>query len=175
MGKIEKIIKMIDRISDVSGRWISWFVLVFTLMLGYEVAARYVFNSPTVWAFDLSYMLGGSYFLLGEAYCLLKRRHVRIDIFYNRFSHRKQAWVDIVFSIFFFFPLWCGLLYALIPHVVMSWQIAERAEGGTWLPPIYPFKTVMPVAIFLFVLQGIAEFLRSLLVILKGGTSLAPK
>ena len=171
MGKIEKIINVIDAVNELSGRWVSWLVLLFTGMLGYEVIARYLFNSPTNWAFDLSYMLGGSYFLLGEAYCLLKRQHVRIDIFYSRFSLRKQAWVDLIFTMIFFFPLWGGLLYALVPHVIMSWEIAETTEGGTWLPPLYPFKTVMPVAIFLFILQGIAEFLRSLLVIVKGSTS----
>ena len=169
MGKIEKIIKIIDSISEFTASLIAWLVFAFTMLLGYEVIARYVFNSPTIWSYDLSYMIGGSYFLLGEAYCLLKRKHVRIDIFYSNFSRRKQAWIDLIFMMIFFFPLWAGLLYALIPYVSRSWKMAERAVGGTWMPPIYPFKTVMPVAIFLFVLQGIAEFLRSLLVIVRVG------
>ena len=171
MEKIKMVIKGIDTISEWSGKTISWLVLVFTLMLGYEVFSRYVFNSPTIWAFDLSYMLGGSYFILGEAYCLLKKRHVRIDIFYSRFSPRKKAWVDMVFTLLFFFPLWGGLLYISIPYVILSWEIGERSEGGTWLPIIYPFKTVIPVSIFLFLLQGLSEFLRSMLVVIKGDPS----
>ena len=171
MEKIKIVIRVIDTITEWSGKTISWLVLLFTLMLGYEVFSRYLFNSPTVWAFDLSYMLGGSYFMLGEAYTLLKKRHVRIDIFYMRFSRRKQALVDVVFYILFFFPLWGGLLYGLIPYVYLSWVIGERSMQGYWMPVLYPFKTVMPVAVFLFLLQGVADFLRSVLLLSKGGPS----
>jgi TRAP-type mannitol/chloroaromatic compound transport system permease small subunit len=160
--------QMIDRMSEWSGKAVSWLVLVLTVMLGYEIVMRYLFNAPTKWAFDMSYMLGGSYFMLGEAYTLYKKGHVRIDIFYSRFSDRSRAWIDAVFYIFLFFPLWGGLLYALIPYVYLSWETGERSMQGYWMPVIYPFKTVMPVAIFLFLLQGVAEFVRCILVIRRG-------
>jgi TRAP-type mannitol/chloroaromatic compound transport system permease small subunit len=168
---MDRVLGVIDSISEWSGRTVSWLVLVLTLVLGYEIVMRYVFNAPTKWAFDISYMLGGSYFMLGEAYTLLKKRHVRIDIFYTRFSPRKQALVDVAFYILFFFPLWGGLLYALIPYVYLSWVIGERSMQGYWMPILYPFKTVMPVAVFLFLLQGVADFLRSVLLLSKGGPS----
>ena len=171
MTKIDRLLRVIDSISEWSGRTVSWLVLVLTLVLGYEIVMRYVFNAPTKWAFDISYMLGGSYFMLGEAYTLLKKRHVRIDIFYMRFSPRKQALVDVAFYVLFFFPLWGGLLYALIPYVYLSWVIGERSMQGYWMPILYPFKTVMPVAVFLFLLQGVADFLRSVLFLSKGGSS----
>jgi TRAP-type mannitol/chloroaromatic compound transport system permease small subunit len=171
MIKIDRLLRVIDSISEWSGKTVSWLVLVLTVMLGYEIVMRYVFNAPTKWAFDLSYMVGGSYFMLGEAYTLLKKRHVRIDIFYARFSPRKQALVDVIFYVLFFFPLWGGLFYALIPYVYLSWAIGERSMQGYWMPILYPFKTVMPVAVFLFLLQGVADFLRSVLLLSKGGSS----
>ena len=170
MIKIGRLLRVIDSISEWSGKTVSWLVLVLTVMLGYEIVMRYVFNAPTKWAFDLSYMVGGSYFMLGEAYTLLKKRHVRIDIFYVRFSPRKQALVDVIFYVLFFFPLWGGLLYALIPYVYLSWAIGERSMQGYWMPILYPFKTVMPVAVSLFLLQGVADFLRSVLLLIKGGS-----
>jgi TRAP-type mannitol/chloroaromatic compound transport system permease small subunit len=169
MGTAEKFIHLIDAVSEWSGKLVSWLVLVFTLVLGYEIALRYAFNAPTKWAFDISYMLGGSYFLLGQAYTLLKKRHVRIDIFYASFSPRKQAMIDVTFYLLFFFPLWGTLLYYLIPYVYLSWTTGERSMQGYWMPVLYPFKTVMPLGIALFLLQGIAEFMKSLLTLFKGG------
>lgn len=164
-----KIIRVIDSISEWSGKIVCWLVLIFTLVLGYEIVMRYAFNAPTKWAFDISYMLGGTYFWLGEGYTLLKKKHVRIDIFYRTFSARKQALVDIFFSLIFFFPLWGILLYELIPYVYLSWTTDERSMQGYWMPILYPFKTVMPVGAALLLLQGIAELMRSILVLTRGG------
>jgi TRAP-type mannitol/chloroaromatic compound transport system permease small subunit len=158
MGAIEKIIGVIDRVSEWTGRMVSWLVVVFTFVLGYEVVMRYAFNAPTKWAFDMSYIL-------------LKKKHVRIDIFYALFSTRKKALVDMIFDIVFFFPLWGVLLYSLIPYVYISWIMDERSMQGYWMPILYPFKTVMPVGVFLLLIQGVAEFLKSALVLARGGKS----
>ncbi len=158
----------IDQLSTWIGWAVSWLVLIFTFFIGYEVAARYLFNAPTRWAFDLSYMLGGSFFLLGQAYTLRYKQHVRIDIFYTRFSPRAKALIDVIFYLLFFFPLWGGLLYTLIPYVASSWELGERSMQGYWQPVIYPFKTVMPIGVGLFLLQGLADFLRRINVLLKG-------
>lgn len=163
-----KIIRVIDTISEWSGKIVCWLVLIFTIVLGYEIVMRYVFNAPTKWAFDISYMLGGTYFWLGEGYTLLKKKHVRIDIFYRTFSIRKQALVDIFFSLIFFFPLWGLLLYELIPYVYLSWVTDERSMQGYWMPILYPFKTVMPLGVALLLLQGLAELMRSTLVLVRG-------
>lgn len=169
MESIERIIRGIERISEWSGKAVSWLVVVFTVVLGYEVVMRYALNAPTKWAFDVSYMLGGSYFLLGAAYTSLLKKHVRIDMFYAGFSPRRQALVDMIFALIFFFPLWIALLYALIPYVHNSWVTDERSMQGYWMPILYPFKTVMPLGVLLLVLQGIAEFMRSALVLARGG------
>lgn len=165
---MNKLIRKIDAVSEWSGKTVSWLVLLLTLVLGYEVILRYFFNAPTKWAFDLSYMIGGSYFLLGQAYTLQKKRHVRIDLFYALFTPRKKALVEIVFFIIFFFPLWGILLYKLVPYVYLSWVIQERSMQGYWMPILYPFKTVMPIGIFLILLQGLAEFSRALIAFKQG-------
>lgn len=165
---MEKILHAIDAVSEYSGKAISWLVLLLTVVLCYEVIMRYAFNAPTKWAFDMSYMLGGSYFVLGQAYTLQKRKHVRIDLFYMLFTPRTKAALEIFFYLLFFFPLFGLLLYHLIPYVYFSWVMQERSMQGYWMPILYPFKTVMPVGIFLLLLQGLAEFARAIIAFRKG-------
>lgn len=171
MHALHRVIHVIDTISEWSGKTVSWLVVVLTGVVGCEIFMRYVMNAPTRWAFDLSYMIGGTFFMLGEAYTLLRRGHVRIDIFSVRLSEKQKAMIDSVLYLLFFFPLWGGLLYLLIPYVWLSWKIGERSMQGYWMPVLYPFKTVMPVAILLFVLQGVAEFLRRALTLFGRGES----
>lgn len=165
---MRRIVNLIDSISEWTGKAISWIVVILTVVLGYEVLMRYFFNAPTLWAYDISYMLGGTFFLLGAAYTFWMKGHVRIDIFYSRFPPRIQALIDVIFMVIFFFPVWIGLLYKLIPYVCLSWELGERSLESYWRPIIYPFKTVMPIGVFLLLLQGIAEFIRSLLMLIKG-------
>ena len=168
MEKIRTIVRCIDRISEWTGKIIAWLVLIMTLEMAYEVIARYFFNAPTKWSFDVSYMLGGTFFLMGACYTLRLGGHVRIDIFYAKFSAKTQAKIDAVLTLIFFFPMWVLLLYKLVPYVYQSWQIWERALESFWRPPIYPFKTVMPVRVLLLLLQGIAEFIRSIHLAIRG-------
>jgi TRAP-type mannitol/chloroaromatic compound transport system permease small subunit len=160
--------KGIDRISEASAGIVIYLVVLLTLTLTYEVIARYFFSSPTKWSYDLSYMIGGTYFLLGEAFTLKKGKQVRIDIFYSRFSPRMQAVIDIGFYLLFFFPLWIGLVYHLVPYVYFSIQVQERSMQGYWQPIIYPFKAIMLLGVFLLLLQGVAEFIRRIETAVKG-------
>ena len=168
MGILNGYIKAADTISEWSAKTTSWLVLFLTLMTGYEIIMRYVFNAPTKWVFDLSYMLGGTFFVLGQGYTLLQNKHVRIDIFYSRLSDRGKAFLNCFFYLIFFFPLWIVLLYLLIPYVYESWKVGERSMQGYWMPILYPFKTVMPVAVLILILQAIAEFIRCIITIVKG-------
>lgn len=168
---MDSFLRRVDWLSEWSGKAVSWFSVALTLALTYEVIMRYAFNAPTVWAFDVSYMLGGTLFFAGAAYTLWSKGHVRIDILYLRFSPRGRALLDIIFTLIFFFPLWGILLVELIPYVYDSWASGERALESFWRPPIYPFKTVLPVGVALLLLQGIAEFIRSLNVAFKGKSS----
>jgi len=164
---MRRLVNLIDSISEWTGKSLSWIVVVLTAVLGYEVLMRYFFNAPTLWAYDISYMLGGTFFLVGASYTLWMKGHVRIDIFYSRFPPRTQALIDVVFMLIFFFPVWIGLLYKLIPYVWLSWKLGERSLESYWRPIIYPFKTVMPIGVLLLSLQGIAEFIRRVFMLVK--------
>lgn len=168
MKKLSVFLGYIDRISEWTGKWIAGLVVVLAFVLAFEVTARYAFDKPTLWAFDIGYMLGGTFFMIGAAYTHLYKGHVRIDIIYNSLSPRKRALIDLIFTGAIFFPLWIAILWKLIPYVYFSWQIGERSLESFWRPPIYHFKTVMPVAIFLLLLQGVAEFIRDLVFVITG-------
>ena len=169
MNTIQGLIQSINAISNFMARVCKWLVLLLSFIICYEIFCRYVLNNPTKWCFDLSYMIGGTFFLMGEAWTLRKRQHVRIDIFYNRFSKKTRARIDIVLLCIFFFPLWGGLLYALIPYVAFSWEMGERSMQGYWQPIIYPFNKFMPLGVGLLLLQGVAELLRNFTIAFGGG------
>lgn len=159
--RLLKTIRTIDRVAEVCGRGFAWLVVPLTLGLTYEVVARYVFNAPTVWAFDIAYMLYGSHFMLGAGYTLLKKGHIRTDIFYEKWSPRTQGWVDAVSYLVLFFPgvvLFFWASWELALHSVM---IRELSDASPWRPPIYPFKMVVPISAILLLLQGVSEFLKS--------------
>ncbi|OXR48339.1 hypothetical protein PuT2_12955 [Pusillimonas sp. T2] len=151
------ISRTIDALNSGVASIVKWLVLLLAFINCYEVAMRYIFNQPTIWAFDMSYMLGGSFFALGMGYTLLTKTHVRVDVLYVRWSKKTRALVDIVLSLLVFFPAFGILLYKLVPWVIRSWERSERASGSFWLPPIYPFKTIILIAVALLILQVISE------------------
>ena len=164
---MRNFIKYIDRISEWTGRIVKWLIFALIGALVYEVIARYAFGHPTAWSYDTSYIVYGSLFLLGAAYTLLVGGHVRIDVFYTRFSPRGRAIIDLVCYSVFFFPVMALLLNGGIEFAQSSWEIGERSAVSAWKLPIYPYKTVFPVAIFLLLIQGVAEFLRSLVMVAR--------
>lgn len=157
---MESFLKFADRLSVGCAKAFSWLIVVLTLAIFYEVIVRYVFNAPTVWAWDVSYMLYGAHFMMGIAYTLYRKGDVRIDVFYKNFSPRTQALIDACLYPIFFFPALIILFWASLSQVIYSWSIAEKTGVTMWRAPIYPFKTILPVAIFLLLLQGTAEFIR---------------
>lgn len=157
-----KAIGAFDVVGEWSGRVALWLVVPLILALGYEVLARYLFHAPTVWAYDMSYMLYGSHFMLGAAYTLRRKGHIRTDILYARWSPRRQGAVDATLYLLFFFP---GLFFFLLAGwdaAYHSWVIGETSEASVWRPVLYPFKAVLPVTAALLLLQGVSELLKSI-------------
>jgi len=155
------LVRGIDRIAIWSGWLFCWLAIPLVGGLTYEVFARYAFHAPTIWAFDVSYMLYGSHFMLGAAYTLYRGGHIRTDIFYQNWSVRTRGLVDSTLYLFFFFPgmalfFWMGLQEAL--HAI---DIREVSDASAWRPPLYPFKCVIPLSAFLLIVQGISEFIKS--------------
>jgi TRAP-type mannitol/chloroaromatic compound transport system permease small subunit len=156
------VTSVIDTFTYWCGWFFSWICLVLMLAIVYNVVMRYGFNAPTVWAYDVTYMLYGTMFMLGSAYCLYKGGHVRTDFLYNQFSPRWQGIVDSSLYIVLFFPAMYFFFSAGFDYAARSWAQLERGFYSPWAPPIYPFKSVIPVAIALLALQGISELLKSL-------------
>jgi TRAP-type mannitol/chloroaromatic compound transport system permease small subunit len=168
MHIFDGIIKIVDAITAWLGR-LSWLIVVpLMAVLVYEVMARKLFISPTIWAMDSSYMLNGVFGMIGAVYALYRGGHICIDFISSRWSLRTQATMNSIYYITCFFPgmsifLWfaCGFAYD-------SWLQNERAITSAWMPPIYPLKMMMACAIALLLLQGISEFLKNLKILLQG-------
>jgi TRAP-type mannitol/chloroaromatic compound transport system permease small subunit len=162
------IVRTIDAISDWSGRICSWLIVPLVAGTTYEVIVRYVFNAPTIWAYDLSYMLYGSLFMLGAAYTLLKGGHIRTDVFYQNWSRRTQGWVDALLYLFLFFPGMLFFFWTGGQEALHSLQIWERSDASPWRPVVWPLKMVLPATALLILIQGVSEFIKSLHMALRG-------
>jgi TRAP-type mannitol/chloroaromatic compound transport system permease small subunit len=161
-------IQAIDTFADWTGRITAWLIIPMTIAVTWEVVARHFFRAPTIWAFDVTYMLYGTHFMLGTAYTLMRIGHVRTDMLYANWSIRRQNMVDAVGYLFFFFPAMALLLYFGGQEAAHAWAIGETSDASPWRPIVYPFKTVIPVTAVLLLVQGIGEFLKNLYAIRTG-------
>lgn len=169
LSALKTVLGIIDRANEIVAKTFAWALVLLVLTMAYEVVSRYVFNSPTLWSYDLSYFLGSMTLILGMAYTLRIKGHVSIDIIYNRFTPRVRALLDVIFALVLFFPLWILMVKAMIPHLIFSWAKHETSWVGTWQPVIYPFKTWITLGTVMLLLQGTAEFIRDLAVLVTGG------
>lgn len=163
-----RVTRVIDRVGDWSGKIFAWLIIPLVGGITYEVIVRKFFGAPTVWAFDITYMLYGSLFMLGAGYTLLHKGHIRTDIFYNRFSPRVQGAIDAILYLLFFFPGMAFFFWAGWDEAWHSFIIREKSDASPWRPPLYPYKFVIPATAVFLLLQGISEFLKSVHAMLKG-------
>ena len=166
---MDKFLNWIDSTNQRVGNATKWLILILTVVMVFDVIMRYLFNAPTVWGFDISYMLGGTFFILGMGYTLLKDKHVRVDVFFAKLSARTKAYIEVILGAVLFFPAFGLLFYQLLPYVLQSWMDQEKSLESFWRPPIYPFKTVLLFGVALLLLQGFAVFIRNLRIILRKG------
>lgn len=160
--------EFVDTLSEWTGKFFAWLIIVLAGGLVYEVVARYIFSAPTFWAYDMSYMLCGTLFMMGVSYTLHHHAHVRIDVFYAMLSPRGKSIVEICLYLLVFFPLIVVFLVKGLEYTWFAWEIKEAAYRSAWRPPIYPFKAVLPIAAFLLLLQGVADFVRHLVFVVRG-------
>ena len=153
-------IRRIDRFSDLTGKLLSLSMLYLVATISYECFARYLFNAPTVWVLESSYMTNGSAFMLGTAYALHKGAHVRTDMLYEKYSQRKKGWIDLVSYLALFYPALATLMVISIDDVVYSYSIRELSELTPWRPIVWPFRAVIPLAALLLMVQGVSETLK---------------
>jgi TRAP-type mannitol/chloroaromatic compound transport system permease small subunit len=161
-------IRTVDRFTDWTGTAISWLSVPLVAAVAYEVIARYIFNAPTIWAFDATYMLYGTLFMLGAAYALHKGAHIRTDFFWEQFSIRRKGWIDTISYLLFFFPGFIALLVISWHEFLYAWRINELSDQTPWRPVLWPFKGMVPLACLLLLIQGFSEFLKSLYMVRTG-------
>lgn len=165
---LDKMLHAIDALSTAIGKIGAWCILILTFAMGYEVFARYVMRAPTEWAFDASYILYGTLFMLAGPYALARNGHVRGDFLYRQWPVKRQAVLDLVLYILFFFPGILALCYAGFTFASFSWMIKEHSSNSPNGPPLYHFKALIPVVGGLMVLQGLAEVTRCIVCIRTG-------
>jgi TRAP-type mannitol/chloroaromatic compound transport system permease small subunit len=158
----------VDKVSTWLGHTFSWLILALTLLISWEVFSRYVLDNPHPWAFDLMIMMYGSMFMMAGAYTLSKSGHVRGDVLYGFFPPRLQAGLDLVLYILFFFPGVIALAYAGYFYAGEAWAIKEISNITSDGPPVYPFKTIIPIAGGMLLLQGVVELLRCVVCLRDG-------
>jgi TRAP-type mannitol/chloroaromatic compound transport system permease small subunit len=158
-----KFLYYIDILSEYSHRIFRWVAVILTMTVLYEVAARYLFTRPTIWAFDAAMFFYSVLFLMGAAWVLQKGKHIRIDIFFNMFPPRGQAIINLIFYLVFLFPLSLVMIWYGGREAYVSWVSGEISNTSQWGEPIYLWRAILPVAFLLLFLQAIAEFIRVLL------------
>jgi TRAP-type mannitol/chloroaromatic compound transport system permease small subunit len=156
-----RVVRAIDRFTDSTGTWIAWLNLPLVAAVSYEVIARYLFNAPTLWSFDVTYMLYGTIFMLGAAYALHKGAHIRTDFFYEGWSPRTKGMVDSISYLVFFFPSLIMFFIASGNEAWYAYTIHEVSEQTPWRPILWPYKAVIPVTCALLMLQGVSETIKS--------------
>ncbi|KQQ97278.1 TRAP transporter small permease subunit [Massilia sp. Leaf139] len=157
---MQKLLLFVDRLSSWVGQAFSWLIVALTFLITWEVFARYAFNTPNPWAFDLMIMMYGSAFMMAGAYTLAKNGHVRGDVLYTFFPPRLQAGLDLILYIVFFIPGVVALVWAGYTYAAESLAIQEHSTLTANGPPLYPFKMVIPAAGVLLLLQGFVEIVR---------------
>jgi TRAP-type mannitol/chloroaromatic compound transport system permease small subunit len=168
MRGMQKLLLFIDKVSTFVGHTFSWLIVVLTLLITWEVFSRYALDAPHAWAFDAMSILYGTLFMMAGAYTLSKNGHVRGDVLYGFFQPRTQASIDVILYVVFFIPGVIALTYAGYFYAAESWAISEHSNVTADGPPIYPFKTVIPVAGAFLLAQGIVEIVRCVICLRQG-------
>jgi TRAP-type mannitol/chloroaromatic compound transport system permease small subunit len=165
---VQSFLHAVDEISTWVGKAFAWLIVVLMTIVCVEVFKRYILNAPTAWIFDANNMMYGTLFMLAGAYALAQNAHVRGDFLYGSMKPRTQAALDLVLYIAFFLPGIAALIYAGYHFADNSWRIGEHSSVMAEGPPIYPFKTVIPIAGALILLQGFAEIVRCVVCLRTG-------
>ena len=165
---VQRLLLVADRVSTWAGKAMAWLIMVLMIVVCVEVFKRYILNAPTAWIYDVDNMLYGTLFMLCGAYALAQNAHVRGDFLYSSMRPRTQAFLDIVLYFVFFIPGIAALIYAGTDYAAYSWRILEHSNVTAGGPPVYHFKTVIPIAGALVMLQGLAEIMRCVICLKTG-------
>jgi len=158
------IIRSIEKITRFFGFVGAWIVVVLICAMVYEVLSRYLFRSPTFWAYEIGYMLMGASFMFGIAFALQMRRHIRVDFLYDSLSPKKQALIDIIGYLFFLLPMVVWTTWGLWGYFYDAYKVGEVSGESAWNPIIWPFRFTFVVGFALLAIQTVAEILKCILI-----------
>ncbi len=164
----EQFLHLVDALSASFGKTYAWAILLLTFTTSYEVFSRYIFGAPTEWAFDASYMLYGLLFMAAGAYALSRNSHVRGDFLYRAWPVRRQAFMDFVLYILFFFPGMFAFIYSGFGFAELSRGMNERSSASPDGPIVWPFKWLISIVGVLMVIQGVVELIRCVMALRTG-------
>jgi len=167
---MRKVFRVIDGISEWAGDIARWFGLLLVLVVVYDVVARYIFDAPTIWGYEVGIALGMSLYCWGYAYTERKHAHVRVDVFYIHMSPRAKAIVDAIGGFIFFLPPIALVVFAAWNKMWWSWDVMEKSVEGYWYPPWYPLRTMIFLGFALLLMQGLANLSRNSYHAIKGRT-----
>lgn len=166
--RLQRVLIPVDQVSTFVGKLFAWSIVILTLAVSYEVFSRYVLRSPTTWAYDASYILYGALFIMAGAYALSRNAHVRGDFLYRNWSPRRQALMDLVLYVLFFFPGIIAFIFAGYGFAAQSWMTHEHSAYSPDGLPVYQYKTLIPATGVLLLLQGIVEVVRCIFCLRRG-------
>lgn len=154
------------RFADLQAEWLAriagWLIFALILSMVYEVFARHLFNAPTLWAFEIAYMLSGTIFLFGISYCQLHDAHIRVDFIYDNASARYRRLIDGLTYLIFFLPGFFWLTWALGDYAISAYQSGEGSGASAWNPVVWPFRTAWAIGYASLILQGLAGLYRTI-------------
>ncbi|MEQ9299922.1 MAG: TRAP transporter small permease subunit [Cyclobacteriaceae bacterium] len=164
------IAKLIETINTWIGKAVAWLTFILVLLICTDVALRYIFNFSQAGFYELEWHLFAAIFLLGAAYTLRYDKHVRVDVFYSRFSHRTKAWVNLIGTCIFLMPFCFVIVYTSLAFVGDSYDLLESSPDPGGLPYRFIIKSTIPIGFGLLLLQGLAEILKSISIIVNPTT-----
>lgn len=165
---MQRFLLAVDTVNTFIGKLFSWTIVILTLAICYEVFCRYVLRAPTSWAYDVSYMLYGTLFMMAGAYTLARNGHVRGDFLYRAWPVKRQAMVDLTLYFLFFFPGILALIYSGWGYFHLSWLLNEHSSFSPDGPIIWPFKGLIPLTGVMMLFQGIVEVIRCIIALRSG-------
>ncbi|MES9992052.1 MAG: TRAP transporter small permease subunit [Candidatus Thiodiazotropha sp.] len=163
VAALEPIARLFESINEWTGRAVSWLSLFMVLVTFAVVVMRYVFDLGWIWLQESVTFMHGALFLVGAAYTLKHGGHVRVDIFFQRFSPQRQAWIDMLGSLLLLMPVCLFIFIVSWDYVVQSWSLREGSREAGGLDGVYLFKSLILVMAGLLLMQGVATVIRSLL------------
>jgi TRAP-type mannitol/chloroaromatic compound transport system permease small subunit len=166
-----RYLRWIEVLSEYTGRFASYLILTLVVVVCFDVLMRYLFNSPTTWAYDAALHLYSISFLVGGAWVLKMKAHIKVDVLYNMFSPRARAVINLICYLLLLFPLCYFLLKDGSVYAFTSWKLGEVSRSSPLHEPVWPLKAFIPISFLLLWLQGIVEVVHDLVIVKKGTVS----